>query len=291
MEKSKILFVVNPIAGKGNGKEIIKIIQKFFRNTKIDYRIEITKSKGHAKEISNQYTLNYDTIVAVGGDGTVNEVINGLDPQRSALGILPIGSGNGLANSLRIPLNTRKSLKKIVERKHRCIDMLLVNDLRCINVAGVGFDGFVSKVFSESNRRGLLTYVKIVLQEFGRYKNMHYKLEIDGKPLSINSFLISFANSTQFGNNAYIAPQAKIDDGLLDVCILKKVSILSAPELCYRLFFKKINNYKYYESLKAKNISIHFDHDLYAHVDGEYYPVSTKTVNIKILPSSIKVIN
>jgi diacylglycerol kinase (ATP) len=289
-EKKKLLFVINPTAGRNNPEYLLREIRKFTEKSIFSFDIALSQAPGHATEIVKNSANDFDIIVAVGGDGTVNEVLNGLDETKNILGIVPCGSGNGFANSLKLSKNPEKALKCINELTSINIDVLKINEKKCINVAGVGFDGYVAKLFKESKRRGLSTYAKIVLTEFNKYEPQAYSLIIDDeKRLMCQALLVSFANSTQFGNNAHIAPFAKINDGLIDICILKKIPNIAALQTLIQLFTKKINLSKHYQSIQCKNIKITSEQGLCTHIDGEFIKMG-KSLNISIQPVSLRVL-
>ncbi|MCK5823190.1 MAG: diacylglycerol kinase family lipid kinase [Bacteroidales bacterium] len=285
----KILFIINPVSGVGKQKNIEKRIEKYLDTTKFSYEIKYTKEAKHAIDISSDSADKFDIVVAVGGDGSVNEVCKGLINSNSALAIIPTGSGNGLARYLNIPLKIDKAIKLINKTTIKKIDTAEINNEKFVNVAGIGFDAHVSRIFSNYGKRGPLPYVKIAAEEFPKYRAQNYQITIDGNTLNRKAFLISFANSSQFGNNAYISPDAKIDDGLIDVCIFKNFPIVESPFLAVMLFDKRLDKSKYMEIVKGKEITITHENPIIAHIDGE--PVSFgKEVNVKINPQSLNVI-
>ncbi len=287
--KKHILFIINPIAGKGNFKKCLERIQHSdcFRQNHCEYAI--TRSKGHATAVAKASSGTKDILVAVGGDGTVNEVINGMDLNRQILGILPRGSGNGLAISLGLPMNLEKALGQIHSGDTRQTDLFELNERKGINVAGAGFDGYVAKLFNENRKRGFLTYASIVLKEFSRFPSQEYLLTIDNTELKINVFLVSFANSTQFGNHAYIAPQALIDDGLIDICLLKKVPLSRVPDILTRLFTRRIQGSDLYQAHTAKTFRLESERQIFTHIDGEYVETG-KVLDCKVLPGALRVL-
>ena len=219
--KKRVLFIVNPKSGIGKHKTVEKSVKSDLNKSIFDYHFEYTKYPHHATEIAVEQRVNYDIIVAVGGDGTVNEVASALVGHSTALAIIPSGSGNGLARHLNIPLKINKAIQVINDHKIIKIDSIKINDRYSVNVSGIGFDAYISHLFSKSKRRGPLSYIQLISREFTSYKSASYTLEIDGVKIATDAFLISFANSSQYGNNVQIAPNAMIDDGFIDVCIIK----------------------------------------------------------------------
>lgn len=287
--KRRVLFLINPISGVGRKKVVEKIVKDELDAKTIDHEVIYTQYRGHANELAKFYAGKVDVVVAVGGDGTVNEVGAGLVHSSTALAIIPTGSGNGLARFLEIPLKIKQAVSVINALHIRMIDVLQVNDHYSLNVAGIGFDAYISKKFSEVKRRGPLQYMRLITQEFTTYKSESYRITIDGHPLEREAFLISFANSSQWGNNVHIAPGARIDDGLIDVCVVADFPKYEGPALLISLLDQSIDKSKYDEIIRARKIHIRHDSPLLGHVDGEPLMLGTD-VDISILPLSLKVI-
>jgi YegS/Rv2252/BmrU family lipid kinase len=288
--KKKIHFIINPISGVGRHKLIEKYIDKNIDKTVFDYDISYTKHPLHGTQIAGEAIKNnYEIIVAVGGDGSINEIAQKLIGSNTILGIIPTGSGNGLAHHLNIPINILHAIDVINNLKTIKIDTATINNNIFVSIAGVGFDAHVAKKFAKNKRRGFLTYFKIVAREYPRYKPKNYELTIDGKKINKEALFISFANSDQFGYNTTIAPKAEIDDGLIDVCIVKKFPLVELPFIANLLYWKQIDKSKYVEVIKAKKIKLTQEKNKTINLDGE--PVKLgKVLNIKINPLSLKII-
>jgi|JI10StandDraft_1071094.scaffolds.fasta_scaffold15741_4 diacylglycerol kinase (ATP) len=287
--KKSVTFIVNPISGTGNQKKIEKEIRRNLNLKEFDYEIFYTKYPHHGAELSREAVKKgSQIIVAVGGDGSVNEVAQGMIGSSSALAIIPTGSGNGFARHFEIPIDTAKAIKVINGMNEKWIDTVKMNDKSYLGVAGIGFDADVSRAFANLDIRGPASYLFAVLSELPLYKPQDYDLVIDGKPLHTKAFLICFANTTQYGNNAFIAPNAKIDDGFLDLIIWKEFPPHAAPKLVHDLFTKSLAGSKYTETYRCQEVLLKRPlHTL--HMDGE--PVEAKgDVYIRILPSSLKII-
>lgn len=285
----KILFIINPISGVGKQKIVENLIDKVLDLQQFTYDISYTQYAKHAIEISIEAAPKYDVLVAVGGDGTANEISHGLIGTDTHLAIIPTGSGNGLARSLKIPLNIEKAIENINSFNSNTIDTATINDKIFVNVAGIGFDAKISHRFATYGKRGLWSYVKLTLDEFFNYRSKKYKLIIDGRVRKKKAFLISFANSSQFGNNAYIAPKAIIDDGFIDVSLMKKFPLLAAPIVGFRLFDKKVDSSRYVDTFRGKHIMIRRKKAIKAHIDGEPV-VFGSDIFIKVQPLSLKVL-
>ncbi len=289
--KKKLLYIINPISGINKKRNIYKIIDQYTDSKLFDFDIVNTEYSGHGFELANNAVgSGYDVVVAVGGDGTVNEIGNALNKTNTLMGIIPKGSGNGLARFLKIPLSVTKAVETINSLNNCLIDTVSINDLFYLNVAGIGFDGHIAHLFAKIGKRGFRSYAKLVLKEFRKYEGHNYQLIIDDKKLNMqNIFMLSFANSTQFGNNAYIAPMAKVNDGLIDVCVLKKFPDFRSLEIIFKLYTRRLMKSKYYEIYKAKKIELYSDDDLLGHLDGE--PINFgKKIQIEVLPKSLKII-
>jgi YegS/Rv2252/BmrU family lipid kinase len=227
--------------------------------------------------------------VAVGGDGTMNEVAQALVGKNTALGIIPRGSGNGLARHLYIPTKVIPAISVINTGKIVSIDTLLINGRSCISMAGIGFDGFVSHLFAAFGKRGLLSYARIVLREFKKYKPQKFEITANGKTICKELFLVSVANSSQFGNNAYIAPLADIKDGLMEICMLSKIPALFVPWFIFKLFSKKAHESKYLEIISTAEASIKTSFTK-MHIDGEPCHADESETKVRVLPGSLKIV-
>ncbi len=286
----KILFIVNPISGSGKNNPLEKYIKERFGNPDFSYKIVQTERPGHASDLSKTAVAEgTDIIVAVGGDGTVNETARAIIGTECALGIIPTGSGNGLARHLKLPFNVTKALDSIGAGKFIKIDTATLDDKVFLSMAGVGYDAHVAKKFANAGTRGFLTYFKIVSSDYKGYKPRKYKLILDGKTIKRTAFMVSFANSNQFGNNTSIDPNAKIDDGYIDVCIVRKVPMIRLPFILPLLFMGKFDKSLYIEIIRAKTITIKRKKGKAIHLDGDPYD-SGKQFEIKIHPLSLKII-
>lgn len=285
----KICFIVNPISGVGRQKVIEKLIDRYLDKTLFNYELIYTTKPKHATELAIQAAnMSFDIVVAVGGDGSVNEVAKGLLNTRTAMAIIPTGSGNGLARHLKISLNLKKAMNIINQANETFIDTIQFNDDIAVNIAGLGFDAHIGWEFAKFGKRGLLSYIKVIIRELLTYKAQPFQLLIDGKVVEKTAYFISIANGSQWGNNATIAPLANISDGIMDVTIVKKFSFIKGFEIAYRLFTKTINTCNVVEIIKTKEIVIKQDSAI-AHVDGEPIMVGN-SISIKINPLSLKVI-
>lgn len=270
---------------------IAEIIRKEVDDEKFEVHINFTESAGHASILSKEAVENKtDIIVAVGGDGTVNEVASQMVGSESVLGIIPGGSGNGLARHLGIPLIPEKSIRLIFSGNISKIDTGTVNEKAFISIAGIGFDALVAKLFAENKRRGFLTYLSLIAQQFSSYREKKYTLEFEnGEILSTRALFISFANSNQFGYNTTISPNALLNDGLLDVCIVKKPKFIDLPGILNLLLLKKINQSPFVQIKQAKKIIVKRSKNRFVNIDGEACKLK-KNLKVEVKPLSLNVI-
>lgn len=285
-----MLFIVNPISGgkKKTGFEkraLAELDAAFY-----DARFAITDYPGHAQELARQaISEGVDIVVAVGGDGTINEVASALNGTAIPLGIIPEGSGNGLALYLGVPLNERAALRRLSREDFMVIDSGTINGLPFFNMAGIGFDASVSDRFANANLRGPIGYLKAIVTELSTYKPSRYSLVIDGRSYDREAFMISVANSPQYGNNAYVAPQASVTDGILDVCIIHRFPLYTFPMMLFHLFNKTADQSEYVEIIPGKRVRITRQTADAVHVDGEPKEMGT-VLDIAVDPASLRII-
>jgi diacylglycerol kinase (ATP) len=286
---SETLFVMNPKSGTTTSSQKEKIIQLIKKNNANS--LIFTESAGHATEIAQDAAQrNIPRVVAVGGDGTVNEVGKGLINSETALGIVPIGSGNGLARHLKIPLNIGRAINYARQAEINKMDVCFVNEIPFFCTAGVGFDAFVANEFSKKTSRGLKTYAKTALQSFRNYHSESYEIEIENKVSEHTAFAITFANATQYGNNAMISPQSKINDGLIDMVILRPFPFGAAPIIGVRLFRGTLPNSRYVDVQNGTEFQLTSKNPTLIHFDGEPHQMNTNELTIKVLPEGLNVI-
>jgi len=269
--KKQFAFIINPVAGNRRYKNIKREIYSYFASTDIDPLIYQTQYAGHAAVICRQLAEESSSpaaIIAVGGDGTVNEVANGIGLYGVPMGIIPNGSGNGFARHLGIPSSLEQVFTIIEKYYFTPVDLVRIGEKYSVNVSGVGFDALVAWGFQNSRSRGLFSYVRVAVSEFFTYKPEEYELMIDGEMSRQKAFLISIANSSQFGNNVFISPQASVCDGYIDVCVMSPLPKWTALKLLYKLFCRKIDCSPYMARTKAKKVLLRQSGKFY-HIDGE----------------------
>lgn len=287
----KVLFIINRKSGTGRKIKFPSQADSILDKKKLDYDIAYTQYRGHAIEIAKKAAIDgIDIVAAVGGDGSVNEVAQGILGTRSVLAIIPEGSGNGLARALRIPMNASKALKLIHDGKVRQMDTGVANGRLFLSNAGVGFDARIAKLFSENKRRGFISYARLVVQEFRKYQPGFYDICIEEKQIQASAFFIVAANGNQFGYNFKIAPDARMDDGLLDICVMKPLRADQLPGLSVRLFLGKPNS-KFATRYRCRSLTISSAKGLeWMQIDGDALPVENNKMEISLHPEKLKVI-
>ena len=285
-----ITFIINPISGTHSKDTLPKLIEECLDKEQFSYRIFYTEHAGHAAELTKQCVKEQvDIVVAVGGDGTVNEVARSLVHSTTALAIIPCGSGNGLARHLCLPLDMRKSIDIINKCHIEAFDYGIINDLPFFCTCGMGFDAFISLKFAESGKRGPITYVENVLKEGLKYKPETYEVKDDTGVHHYNAFLIACANASQYGNHAYIAPGATMKDGKMDVIIMEPFNALEAPQIAADLFMKTLSKNSKIKTFRTKKLDIHRSKEGAIHYDGD--PVMTGTdISVSIEHLGIRIV-
>lgn len=288
--KKNILFIINPISGTKGKEVIVSHIEKYLDKDKFNFKVKTTEYAGHAAILAKESAeLNVDIVVAVGGDGTVNEIARSLVHTKTALGIIPCGSGNGLARHLQIPMEPKKAIIILNQCYIKCVDYGRINNLPFFCTCGVGFDAFVSFKFAEAGKRGLLSYLENTLREGLRYKPETYMIEDENGTFKYKAFLIACANASQYGNNAYIAPQASMSDGLMDVTIMEPFNAIEAPQIAIQLFNKTLDQNSHIKTFRAKKISIHRSTEGAVHCDGD--PLMTgRDIDVQLIEKGLYVI-
>ncbi len=290
MLKSNILFIINPISGGKQKQKIPALIDAYLDRSKFNANFSFTSYIGHAAEIAEEAAnKNFDIIVAVGGDGTINEIASKVLGQHKTLGIIPFGSGNGLARALNIPMNAKKAIQVINALHIVTIDAATLNNKYFFNMAGIGFDAHISAAFVGNKTRGLKGYLQMVLKEINSYPSETYEITIDGVAYKRNAFILSVANSSQYGNDVHISPKSTLNDGLLEVCIIKPLAWYKFPLLAYEMLTSKTHRSKFVEIISGKRISIVRIKENSIHIDGEPFFMG-KQIEIEIIPSALNVI-
>ncbi len=289
MAKDKVCLIINPISGTESKKNIPEDVAAALDQKKYDLMIRVTGYPYHASEIARHAVKsNFKFVITAGGDGTVNEVARELINSDTILGILPYGSGNGLARELGIPLDTEKALKIILNANSRIIDYGIANEHIFFCTCGFGFDAFVSDKFADEKKRGPFGYVRNVLESVVDFRAEEYEITYDDGTLTEKAFILTCANASQYGNDAFIAPGASMDDGKMNVSILKPLNALEMPQTTIQLFTKNIDKNSKMTSLLTRNLNIKRSKAGLMHIDGE--PIHTDSeINVSMVHKGLKV--
>ena len=287
-EVRKVFFIVNKFSGTGFKTVLEDEIRNACRGKGIECRLAYTEGRAHATVLAAEAVdKGFDRVVAVGGDGTVNEVAQGLLATPVAMGIIPKGSGNGLARHMGIPLRIDLALKCLFTSEVISMDTFRLNGRLSLNVSGIGFDGYIAELFGMDRTRGLQGYTRLVLNEFMQFPEFDTRITTGKDELVRKAFVIAIANSSQYGNNAKIAPAASIRDGILNISIVKKMPPYRL-DFIYSFFTGTIEQSAYCENLRVGDASIAVNTPVAFHVDGE---AAGKADHFKIemLPASLNI--
>lgn len=285
-----IAFIVNPVSGPKTKNRITKLIRELLNKELFSPTVVTTEYAGHATQLAQQFALEgYYAVIAVGGDGTINEVGKGLCGTNTALGIIPNGSGNGFARHLEISTRMNRAVEMLNNSEVISVDYCTVNDIPFFSTFGVGFDALVAQDFSNTSR-GLKGYIESILKDIFQYKPEQYHLQGEGIDLATSAFLINFANASQWGYDACIAPKASLQDGWMDVAIVSEFPLIKAPELAWQLFTKSIDENHYMHTIRAKEIMLERENESSpVHIDGTPTQMA-KDLHIKIVEDGLKVL-
>ncbi|TFB11276.1 diacylglycerol kinase family lipid kinase [Candidatus Marinimicrobia bacterium MT.SAG.2] len=286
-----IKLIINPAAGRGKASKLSKRVIYEFEKRGIDFDYEYSAKSRHAVEISRKASTEFQKVIAVGGDGTVNEVGEGLVGSDAIFGVIPLGSGNDFAKENGIPSKISDAVGVILSNNFHLIDVIKVNDRVSLNTAGVGFNGIVSEVAkSVKYLKGMSVYIWSVVKTAIRYKSIPLKISINGRLIEDNIFMVSICNSKSEGGGFIIAPNAKNDDGLFDVTIIRHTGYTKLLLNLNKALTGNLNKLKEVETIKGNSILIESEYPMPVHVDGEVISLILHKVEASILESSLKVI-
>ena len=288
--KNKVLFIVNPVSGTGRQKKIESVVEENLDHDLFDHSIRYTEHIHHGTELAREAAdQGFDCVVAVGGDGSVNDVAQGLKDTGVHMGIIPCGSGNGLARTLKIPLRPALAVKALNKLHSQTIDSIVVNDrYLSVNASGVGFDAYIARLLKAVKKRGFQAYTSLVLREYASYKSNNYRITVDGRTLSRKAWFIAIANGRQYGYNLSVAPKAQISDGLLDITILDKVPLDHIPITAPLAFMNLLDHSQHAEMFRAKEVYIEGNLNKWVNIDGEGENLGND-LHFVVHPQSVKI--
>ena len=287
--KRKILAVINPISGTSNKEFMPETIARCIDPDKFDVVVRFTQHASHATLLTEEAIKEgFYGVIAVGGDGTINEVAAALRDSSTALGIIPCGSGNGLARHLGIPMNVEKALEIINLDNIEALDYCTANDRPFFCTCGVGFDAHVSQKFAEARKRGPLSYIQKTLVEYLKYRCKTYSIEMNDRVVTEKAFVIACGNASQYGNNAFITPRASMHDGLIDVTVIHPFTPLDTAVLGVLLFTRHIDQDTNINTFRTSELTIHRPKPDVMHIDGEPIMMDAD-IHIKCHKAGIKI--
>lgn len=290
MSKNRqIMLIINPISGTGNKRGLAEFATRLLSEIGYDTEVVFTSGKGDATRLAKEaINKNYYAVLAAGGDGTINETAAALCDSNVALGIIPAGSGNGLARHLNIPIDPIQSFNVIMENNVIDCDYCTVNGRPFFCTFGVGFDATVSEKFAQQNKRGKFMYVKSAISEFLNYAPQEYTISTNEKTFTEKAFIVACCNASQYGNNAYIAPRASITDGLIDVTIVHSGTPLDTAMVGVDLFTGYLDRNTLIHTFRTPSVVITRSVEGPAHLDGEPI-IMPETISIKCHHKGLKI--
>lgn len=290
LHKKSLWAIINPISGTRSKENLPDLVKEILRDSQYEIVICITEYAGHATQLAYQAVAQrVDVVLALGGDGTCNEIAKALVHSSVALGIIPLGSGNGLARHISMPMNPRKALEMICSAVMVEVDYGMIGANMFFCTCGVGFDAAVSKSFSEQKKRGWFSYLSVIVRKLFRYKSEVYTFIIDGNITTQKAFLIACANTSQYGNNAMIAPNASMQDGWMDVVIVNPFHWWETGFLTEQVFTGRLDKNPRVKVVRYQELTIIRPHSGNVHVDGEPIKMG-KELHVKIIHKGIRLL-
>ena len=290
VEKKSILFLVNPKSGVSRKRRVPQMVGQYIDHNRYDSRVCYTQHARHAYELAKEAAANgVDVVVAVGGDGTVNEVARALVHTGTALGVIPCGSGNGFARHLGIPIGIKKSIEFINAAEPMNIDYGKINGQSFFCSCGIGFDALVSNDFAKGNGRGVFNYIRQSLVDWVKYNPETYIVETESMKEKFEAFVIACGNASQYGNNAYIAPFASMCDGLITASILSPFNAFEVPLMATHLFTHTFDECSHVTTVAAPWMRIVREKPGPVHYDGEPCLMGEELF-VEMVPAGLKVL-
>jgi diacylglycerol kinase family enzyme len=286
--KKRIWFIINPIAGVRRKDDIPALVRENLNHDLFDFEIQYTNYKGHAQELAKEaISANIDIVCAVGGDGSVHEIGTTLIGSKVLLAIIPIGSGNGLARHMHIPLTIKKAIHCINNQHEITMDTVLVNEQAFLGISGYGFDALVAKKFVGS-KRGFMSYLKIVFREFFKYNPINISVDANGQVKKLPVMLCTLANTREWGNGLVVSPKSDATDGKVELILLKPFSFWRIPGIALQFLFKRSDKSSFMEVISLDKATIEVSDNL-AHYDGESM-ATNGILNVKVVPKSLHIL-
>lgn len=286
-------FIVNPISGNGKHNITASLLRNYFPRDEFNIEVDYTKHKQEAITIAKHVVAKKpEMIVVCGGDGTINEVASCLVGTTIKLGIIPVGSGNGLASNLGIPKNIGKALDIIRKGNSTTIDVGQINDKYFFSNMGIGVDALIIKKYEQLGQRRLMSYVKAALSASFNYKSTRTIMNFNGKLIRINPFMLFISNSNEMGYNMTLTPKASLNDGWLDLIVMPEISLVEKLKLGYAVWQNKIERFQKAEHSLIQNLKIEMPDKIFTDVqiDGEHHNLKTNIIEVSIVKKGLNVI-
>ena len=284
-------FIVNPASGRGKGLGVGRELEERLQYLNLDYQVLYTKAPGHAIELAQTAKEKFECVVAVGGDGTLNEVVNGLGQSGCTLGLLPVGSGNDFARAVSLETKLDVALNKLLRGRIRSVDLGKVNERYFHNGVGVGFDAHVVHTSLKVKRlRGNAIYLYSVLRTLFKYRPVSLAMEFNNQTHTSDYFMITVGNGMSLGGGFLLTPDAQIDDGLFDLCLIQNMPMPSVLRNLLKVYSGKHKEDPRVEIVRTENLKIRSQEPFAVHVDGELLGMDLTTLNVEIIPKALNVI-
>ena len=286
--RKKTTIIVNPISGVGKQQRIEKLLEQNLNHDLFDYTVRYTEHIHHGTLLAREAAMaGADCVVAVGGDGSVNDVVQGIHGSSVRLGIIPCGSGNAMAHTLNLPMQPWLAIRVLNQQHEQTIDSIAINDQYiCINAAGVGFDAYVARLMQAAKSRGLSAYTNLMLRAYSSYKCQNLTLHIGDRTLVRSAWILAILNSNRIGYNIAVAPDAKMDDGLMDISIIDRVPPEHLPLSLQLLLTRHLQVSQHVEMFRTQELVVEGNLDKWVDIDGEGINMGS-TVRFTNIPNSI----
>jgi len=282
------VFIINSQSGRHRPEVLESRIQSVTDSLQISAECHLTRDAQHTAEIiQTGLDKGKTNFIAVGGDGTVNTLARNLIHKDAFLGIIPRGSGNGLARHLGMPRDMTSCIQRLIRKKFIAVDAIKINGYWSFNVAGIGFDGYISTLFGQNGQRGMRNYMKLINREYKSYQPIVMEIRHDNEFIVKPVFQMAFANASQYGNNAIVAPFASLEDQLLDISMITKVPISLLPAFFLKVFSGNIHRSKYWQSFKTDKLLVTTSRPVHFHTDGDGRGMS-EHFEIELIPSCLR---
>jgi diacylglycerol kinase (ATP) len=293
--KKVVRFIVNPVSGNGRTRRILPHLIDIAKKLGVRFDLQLTKAPEHATELANDPSDEFDIMIAVGGDGTINEVATGALKSKKTIGVVPTGNGNDFIRALGKLKNLRDYIHRAVSGKVKLIDVGSVHvdnkEFFFVNGLGIGFDAEVARETANIHRlRGMARYLYAVMKTLSRYKAIPMRIEFDQNLIEQKTFLVAIRNGISSGGGFLLTPNALIDDGSLDACIVSEVSVVRVVHLLPQVLAGAHGKYREVTMAKMKQIKVQSEKPVSIHRDGEVSPKRASEIDVHIMPQSLKII-